>query len=298
MTANSAEITDLLKAGGTGDRTALDRLTPLIYDELRRNAKRYMRRERPGNTLQTTALVNETYLRLVDVEGVEWKDRVHFLAVAAQMMRRILVDAARARVTAKRGGQVRRLDSSAAHLDNMADVSSMRGDELMAVDGALTKLGQIDAGKAGVIELRFWRPQHRGNRRGPRNLSANRYARLATGEGLALARTRQSSVVSPISLWGSFASCCRLPNPLLEFGYLKLTVWGMLLRAGLNRSVPEKAPLWSLTCATWPRSRHVGQMTSRKANHILPSREHLRILRVVLERQGFWTMEPIQQTAD
>lgn len=157
LAASSAEITRLLKAWGCGDGTALDRLTPLIYDELRRTARRYMRRERPGNTLQTTALVNEAYLRLVDVGGVDWKDRVHFLAVAAQMMRRILVDAARARAAAKRGGQGHRVaHSSAVNLDQIADASSKRGTELIAVDDALTALGQIDARKTRVIELRFF----------------------------------------------------------------------------------------------------------------------------------------------
>src|SRR3954469_22480138 len=101
---NSAEITRLLQAWGGGNQAALDDLAPLVYGELRRIAQRYLRRENPGNTLQPTALVNEAYLRLVDVANVRWEDRAHFFAISAQMMRRILVDAARARATGKRGG--------------------------------------------------------------------------------------------------------------------------------------------------------------------------------------------------
>lgn len=110
----SAEITTLLKAWGRGDAAALDRLTPLIYDQLRHLADRYMRHERTGHTLRATALANEAYLRLVDVKGVDWQDRVHVLAVAARLMRRILVDAARARASAKRGGGMAHVDHSTA----------------------------------------------------------------------------------------------------------------------------------------------------------------------------------------
>src|SRR5579862_1952441 len=102
MPPESSEITVLLKAWASGDAAALDRLTPLVYDELRRMARRYMRGERAGNTLQTTALVHEAYIRLVDAKSVEFKDRVHFFALCAAMMRRILVDSARTRATAKR----------------------------------------------------------------------------------------------------------------------------------------------------------------------------------------------------
>jgi RNA polymerase sigma-70 factor, ECF subfamily len=157
VSAKSAEVTGLLKAWGAGDQTALDRLTPLIYDELRRNARLHMRREHPGNTLQTSALVNEVYLRLVDAGGVDWKDRVHFFAVSTRIMRRILVDAARARKSAKRGGQMQKVaHSSTVNLDEIADVSSQRGNELIAVDDALTLLEQIDPRKSRVIELRFF----------------------------------------------------------------------------------------------------------------------------------------------
>jgi RNA polymerase sigma factor (TIGR02999 family) len=120
-------------------------------------ARVYVKRERAGNSLQSTELVNEAYLRLVDIAGVHWKDRVHFFALSAQLMRRILVDAARARAAAKRGGQAQKVaHSSAVNLDEIADVSSRRGNELIAVDDALAALAQIDARKARVIELRFF----------------------------------------------------------------------------------------------------------------------------------------------
>jgi RNA polymerase sigma factor (TIGR02999 family) len=151
------EITELLKAWGSGDGAALDQLTPLVYDELRRLARRYMRNERAGNTLQTTALVNEAYLRLVDAKRVAWQDRVHFFAVSAQMMRRILVDAARARGSAKRGGQVKRVNhSSAFNLDEIPDVSTGRDRELVAIDDGLKTLAEMDPRKVRVIELRFF----------------------------------------------------------------------------------------------------------------------------------------------
>jgi RNA polymerase sigma factor (TIGR02999 family) len=157
MAPESSEITALLKAWGSGDTAALDRLTPLVYGELRRLARRYVRNECAGNTLQTTALVNEAYLRLVDAKRVGWQDRVHFFAVSAQMMRRILVDAARARGSAKRGGQVKRVNhSSAFNLDKIPDVSTQRDRELVAIDDALNTLEEMDPRKARVIELRFF----------------------------------------------------------------------------------------------------------------------------------------------
>ena len=153
----TAQVTVLLKAWAAGDPAALNRLTPLVYDELRRMARRYMRNERAGNTLQTTALVNEAYLRLIDVKNVRWNDRVHFFAVSAQMMRRILVDAARARASAKRGGLMKRADhSTAINLDEIPDMSSLRGAELIAIDDALLRLAEFDSRKARVIELRFF----------------------------------------------------------------------------------------------------------------------------------------------
>src|ERR1700720_4367083 len=151
--ARSVEITLLLKAWGGGDETALDRLAPVIYDELHRMARRCMRRENAGVSIQATALVHEAYLRLVDITGVEWTDRAHFFALSATMMRRILVDAARARVTARRGAGVRMPD---ANLDCVPDVSVARGRELIAVNDALNALAKLDQRKARVIELRFF----------------------------------------------------------------------------------------------------------------------------------------------
>jgi RNA polymerase sigma factor (TIGR02999 family) len=155
--AKSAEITTLLKAWSRGDSAALDRLTPLLYDELRHLAQRYMRHERAGHTLQATALANEAYLRLVDVKGVNWQDRGHFLAVSAQIMRRILVDAARTRASVKRGGEMKRVDhSTAVDFDQLPAADSDRATELGALDDALTSLSQIDPRRAQVIELRFF----------------------------------------------------------------------------------------------------------------------------------------------
>jgi RNA polymerase sigma-70 factor, ECF subfamily len=150
--AQPNEITRLLRAWGGGDAEALDRLAPVVFDELRRVSRRYMRRERTGHTLQTTALVNEVYLRLVNVTGLDWKDRAHFFAVSAQMMRRILVDSARARASARRRGGIR---ASSVNFDQIPDLSG-RGSELIALDDALNTLAQMDPRKARVIELRFF----------------------------------------------------------------------------------------------------------------------------------------------
>jgi RNA polymerase sigma factor (TIGR02999 family) len=149
--ADRADITTLLRAWGQGDGSALDRLAPMVYDELQSIAHRQMLREKQGQTLQTTALVNEAYLRLVDVKNVTWQDRAHFYAVSAQMMRRILVDAARARLREKRGGGVQRLS-----LDEVLDEQAPRDRELVAIDDALTELARMDERKSRVIELRFF----------------------------------------------------------------------------------------------------------------------------------------------
>ena len=155
-TTGSPDISILLKAWGTGDQAALDRLTPLIYTELHRMAHRYMRKERE-QTLQTTALVHEAYLRLVDAKGLACKDRTHFFALSAQIMRRILVDAARARVSAKRGGDAPPLDhSEAVNLDEIAGSVSQKGADVLALDQALEDLARLDERKARVIELRFF----------------------------------------------------------------------------------------------------------------------------------------------
>lgn len=147
-----AEITGLLRAWGAGDKAALDKLTPRVYDELRRMARRYMQNERAGRTLQATALVNEVYLRLVEVTGAGWQDRVHFFAVSANIMRRILVDQARARGSAKRGGAGWRVN-----LDDAPEVAAPARDrEIVALDDALNMLAEMDSRKARVIELRFF----------------------------------------------------------------------------------------------------------------------------------------------
>lgn len=150
-TVPSEEITALLRAWSGGDESARDKLFPAVYDELRRMAQRHMRRESPGHVLQTTALVNEAYLRLVDATSVRWKDPAHFFAVSAQIMRRILVDAARARRSAKRGGAAPRV-----HLDEVPGVSTERAGELLALDEVLNSFSRIDPRKAQVIELRFF----------------------------------------------------------------------------------------------------------------------------------------------
>jgi len=144
----SAEITRLLKAWGGGDAAALERLTPAVYQELRRRARGYMRHQAPGNTLQTTALVNEAYLHLVDAAGVNWQDRAHFFAVCARIMRGILVDSARARGSVRRGGGTPR--------GRCSNLTSERDRELVAVDDALKLLAEMDPRKARVIELRFF----------------------------------------------------------------------------------------------------------------------------------------------
>jgi RNA polymerase sigma factor (TIGR02999 family) len=147
----SRDITQLLRAWGTGDEHALEDLTPLVYSELRRAAKRHMARERDGHTLQTTALINEVYLRLVNLDGVSWQDRAHFFAICARLMRRILTDHARSKGYLKRGGDARRIT-----LDEALMVSADPSLDLAALDGALAKLGELDSRKSSVVELRFF----------------------------------------------------------------------------------------------------------------------------------------------
>src|ERR1041385_4758927 len=146
---SSNDATLLLRAWGAGELGALDRLTPIVYGELRRLAARYMKRERPGHSLQATALVNEAYLRLVDYKHMQWQDRSHFFAVSAQLMRRILVEHAR-RHNLKRGGGV-----SHAALDEAAYVGGRTAD-LVALDDALNALARLDARKVQVVEMRFF----------------------------------------------------------------------------------------------------------------------------------------------
>jgi len=145
------EVTRVLQAWCRGDRAALDRLVPLIHGELHRLAHRYMRRERAGHTLQTSALVNEAYLRLVDAGRIEWRDRAHFFAVSANLMRRILVDFARSRGYQKRGGNVQKLEFDDARIP-----SPRRSADLVALDDALTALAEFDPREARVVELRFF----------------------------------------------------------------------------------------------------------------------------------------------
>jgi RNA polymerase sigma-70 factor, ECF subfamily len=144
-------VTVLLRAWSEGDQQALERLTPLVYPELRRIAGRYLQRERVGHTLQPTALVHEAYLRLVDARIARWQDRAHFFAVCAQMMRRILVSAARARTAECRGGGAVRLE-----LNESVDGLPMRDEHMIALDDALAALAKLDPRKEKVVELRFF----------------------------------------------------------------------------------------------------------------------------------------------
>jgi RNA polymerase sigma-70 factor, ECF subfamily len=150
-TLSKPNVTELLLEWQQGDREALDRLTPLVYDELRRIAHRYVQRERQGQTLETTALVNEAYLRLVNQQKVDWQNRAHFFAVTAQVMRHILIDHARKRRYMKHGGE--------AHLvsiDEAALMTKVRAAELISLDEALSELARIDPRKSRVVELRYF----------------------------------------------------------------------------------------------------------------------------------------------
>jgi len=151
-----ADITGLLKAWGRGDQDALNQLMPLVYAQLRAQARRYLRNERAGTSLQSTALVHEAYLRLTKAHDVDWQDRAHFFALAAQIMRRILVDAARARVASKRWGGALRAEGSAIDLDGIPTAQSDAALMICALDDALDSLAHVDARRAKVIELRFF----------------------------------------------------------------------------------------------------------------------------------------------
>ena len=148
--APQGEVTRLLLAWRRGDRNALDRLIPLVYGELHRMAERYLRRERPGHTLQPTAIVNEAYLRLIGRQNVDWQGRAHFFAVAAQSMRRILVEHARRRDAKKRGGD------GARYLLDTVVLTEPRAVDLIALDDALCKLATLDPEQGQVVELRFF----------------------------------------------------------------------------------------------------------------------------------------------
>lgn len=145
------EITQLLAEWSNGNQTALDKLYPLVYEELRRLAHRYMRRERKDHTLQTTALINEAYLRLIDQKNVHWENRAHFFSISAQIMRRILIDYARRYQYAKRGGGAKKIS-----LDDGAFVAKERAAELLMLDEALLSLAERDPRRSQVVELRFF----------------------------------------------------------------------------------------------------------------------------------------------
>jgi len=145
------EVTQLLRAWTTGDDQALDKLTPLVYEQLRHVARHFMAGERPGHVLQTTALVNEVYLKLVDCGQMNWQDRAHFFAVSAQLMRRILVDFARSRDYQKRGGGVLHLS-----LDETPSICDEPDMQLVALDDALKALAAVDERKSKVVEMRFF----------------------------------------------------------------------------------------------------------------------------------------------
>jgi RNA polymerase sigma factor (TIGR02999 family) len=150
-TPESQDVTGLLLAWHRGDPAALDQLMPLVHDELHRLAKRFMRREGPGHTLQTTALVNEVYLRLVDASRVGWKGRAHFFAIASRLMRRVLVDIARSRNAQKRGGGERRIT-----LDESPELAEELDADILELDRLLSALAVMDERKSQVVEMRFF----------------------------------------------------------------------------------------------------------------------------------------------
>lgn len=151
MTIGSNQVTVLLRKWSEGDENALEQLTPLVYDELHRLAHRHMRRESAGHVLQTSALINEAYLRLVDQPRIQWESRAHFFGIAARLMRRILVDDARKRNSAKRGGSLIQVP-----LDEVENLAQQQAANVVAVDEALQRLEAIDARQSRIVELRFF----------------------------------------------------------------------------------------------------------------------------------------------
>ena len=149
--ASPQDVTQLLLAWNSGDQAALDRLIPLVYEELRKVARHHMRRERSGQTLQTTALVNEVYLRLIDASSVRWQNRAHFFAISARLMRRILVDFARRRQQLKRGGEI-----NIVLLEEALPVSNQQPADLVALDDALKQLAAFNLRQSQVVELRYF----------------------------------------------------------------------------------------------------------------------------------------------
>ena len=151
MEQSRQQVTQLLVAWSSGDEAALQELMPLVYDELRKLAHHYIRRERPGHTLQTSGLVNEAYLRLVDQTKIQWQSRKHFYGIAARLMRQILVDYARKQSYAKRGGDAQRVE-----LDEKLIISKDRAADIVDLDDALKKLAEIDPRQSQIVELRFF----------------------------------------------------------------------------------------------------------------------------------------------
>ena len=151
MVPSKADVSELLSALASGSPTAAEKLMPVVYSELKRVARAYMRRERPGHTLQTTALVHEAYLRLVRQENVRWQGRSHFFGIAAQLMRRILIDHARGHLREKRGGAI-----AVLHLDEALVFSPEHSHELVKLDEALDRLAKLDPRQSRIVELRFF----------------------------------------------------------------------------------------------------------------------------------------------
>jgi len=151
MSSERPGVTQLLEAWSQGDQTALEKIMPLVYDELHRMAQRFMSRQKPGHTLQATALINEAFIKLVGQEEKQWKNRSHFFAVAAQAMRHILVDYARSKQSTKRGGNEQRTE-----FDEAVSVSNERANEIVALDDALIELAGVDPRKARVVEMRYF----------------------------------------------------------------------------------------------------------------------------------------------
>ncbi len=166
------EITQLLAKWRDGNQSALDELYPLVYDELHRLARRYMSRERKGHTLQTTALINEAYVRLVDQKNVHWANRSHFFAISAQIMRRILIDHARRHLYAKRGGGAQQVS-----LEEVAAITPNPSRELVRLDDALKSLAEMDPRRSQVVELRYFGGLNNEEIAGVLNISANTVTR-------------------------------------------------------------------------------------------------------------------------
>ena len=170
------EVTQLLLDWSNGDKAALDKLMPLVYEELRRLAHHCMGRERPGHTLQTTAIINEAYLQLVDQRNVQWQNRAHFFGIAAHLMRRVLAGYARSRHYAKRGARAQQVS-----LEEAMIVSEERVADMVALDS----LAEIDQRKSQLVEMRLWRIDRRGDGRGVGSIAGDGHARLDYGQSLA-----------------------------------------------------------------------------------------------------------------